>query len=1087
MTRSTFRAPVSPVLGLAVLLLQLLSSVWGQSSLPSASLPLRGNLGIHDPSTIVRCSDTLYVFGTGPGIISRSSKDKVFWSTGPRVFAGVPSWTTNAVPGFAGVFWAPDVLFFNNQYHLYYSVSTWGSQVSAIGLVTNPTLDPQDAAYRWTDRGAVIQSAAGSPYNTIDPSVTFDSNGRLWLVFGSYWSGIYLVQLDPTTGLRIAPDSPTYRLAYNSSIEASCIYRRGEYYYLFVDWGSCCAGVNSTYNIRVGRSASITGPYIDRNGTDMVNRGGALFLRGTGKFIGPGHVGVLSDNGREWFSYHYYDANAWSRGYNAYGAATLGLAPLSWTADDWPVFTNDWSAFYKFQADAREENGQYYGLLRNGASIQSDPIHGRVLNLDGTSQYVWLPPGVAYGQTFAAVVKWRGGGPWQRIFDFGFDTSRTLLLTPASGDNVLRCDINPGGNLQTVQWTKPLPANVWTHVALTLDGNRGVLYVNGSPVATNTSMNVLPLNVMAQTNHLGRSKFPADPYFDGQYASFRVYGRALSPTEIVAPLPEIAEPRNGSSYSPGVMVKFSGAATDFADVPLAATNFSWRIEYSQDGRTNVVFGPLVGATNGTFVVPTNATAGGVYTVVLTATDQFGRRNSAAVRLLPGNPPSGWSSFYPFNTGPQDASNLFNGTFQGGPTIQNDPSRGNVLNLSGNNQYMRLPAGVSSAQTFSGWVKWFGGGAWQRIFDFGQNTSAFFFLTPSDSSGLVQAAITADQPEYVQVIQSTDGFPANQWAHVAVVIDGVQGILYLNGNAVAVNNSVNLLPSDVAGTNCYFGKSLWPDPYLSARLDSVRLNSAALSLAEIRAPSALITAPALDWRFAGGDFVHFAGAAADYSGAELPPNCFTWAAEFHHDGVADSVFGPLSGVANGSFQVSTNAPLSTNLFFRLLLAVTDTNGNQQSVSADVLPRISQLNFATVPPGLLMSLAGYLFSAPTSLVAVAGINRVLNAPSPQNLWGSNYSFIVWSDGGAAIHQVLIPLTNASFTASFVQPELFSAWQGTEFKLLWPQWAGAMKLYTATDLSTATNWFFVNTQPSNIGGFLTVSFPQTNGSQFYRLQWP
>jgi len=727
------------------------------------------------------------------------------------------------------------VLFFNNEYHLYYSISSWGSQVSAIGLATNPTLDPQAPSYHWADHGPVIQSAVGSPYNTIDPSVTFDANGGLWMSFGSYWSGIYLVQLNPLTGMRIAPSSPTYRLAWNGSIEASCIYRHGGYYYLFVNWGSCCSGVNSTYQVRVGRSAAITGPYRDRNGVDMVDRGGTLFLRGTGKFTGPGHVGVLSENGTEWFSYHYYDANAWSPGYGAYGAATLGLAPLSWTPDGWPVFTNDWSAIYNFQADARDENGRYYGLLKNGASIQTDPVHGRVLHLDGTNPYVWLPPGAGYAQTVAAVVKWRGGGPWQRIFDFGFDTSRTFMLTAASGDNVLRCDINPGGNLQILQWTHPLPMNVWTHVALTLDGSRGILYVNGAPVATNASMDLLPVDVRPQTNHLGRSKFVADSYFNGDYACLRVYGRALSPAEIVAPLPEISEPKDGSSYSPGDTIRFSGSATDFADVPLGATNLTWRIEFSQAGTTNLVFGPVSGVTNGDFLIPTNATSG-TYSIVLTATDSLARKSSAVARLLPVFPPSDWTSFYPFDTGPQDTSNVFNGIFQGGPAIVTDPDRSKVLNLSGANQYVRLPAGVGAAQTVSGWVKWFGGGSWQRIFDFGQDTGAFFFLTPRDSSGLAQCAITTDQPEYVQTIESPEPFPLNQWTHVAVVMDGAQGILYLNGDAVAVNNSVNLLPSDVAGLNCYFGKSQWPDPYFSGRLDSLRLDSSALSVSDLLAVS-----------------------------------------------------------------------------------------------------------------------------------------------------------------------------------------------------------------------------------------------------------
>jgi arabinan endo-1,5-alpha-L-arabinosidase len=302
---------------------------------------LEGDLDIHDPSTIIKCKSKYYIFGTGRGIVSKSSTNKVYWSSGTRVFATAPAWTTNVVSGFNGFFWAPDVIYQHGRYCLYYSVSSWGKQVSAIGLVTNPTLDPTDPAYQWTDRGPVIQSTNGSPYNAIDPGISHDASGNLWLVFGSFWNGIYLVQLDLETGLRSSSSATPYRLAYNNSIEAACIFRHGSYYYLFVNWGTCCKGVKSTYNIRVGRSAEITGPYLDRSGVDMANNGGTLFLDSAGRFIGPGHAGVLAEDGKEWLSYHYYDAETWSPRYNDYGAAKLDIFPLSWTEDQWPSITRN--------------------------------------------------------------------------------------------------------------------------------------------------------------------------------------------------------------------------------------------------------------------------------------------------------------------------------------------------------------------------------------------------------------------------------------------------------------------------------------------------------------------------------------------------------------------------------------------------------------------------------------------------------------------------------------------------------------------------------------------------------------------------
>lgn len=911
--------------------------VWILAWSAAASAPMRGFLDAHDPSTLIQCKNRYYLFYTGQGILSKWSSDKIFWSAGPPVFTTAPAWTTSAVPGFTGLFWAPDILHFNGQYYLYYAVSTWGSQVSAIGLATNPTLDPTDPAYHWTDQGMVIQSGNGSPYNTIDPSFLWDAAGNLWMAFGSYWSGIYLVQLDPQTGLRIAPNSPTYHLAYNSSIEASYLWRRGGYYYLFANWGSCCSGVNSTYNIRVGRSTSITGPYLDRDGVDMVNGGGTLFQRGTGKYTGPGHVGILSEGGNLWWGYHYYDANAWAPQYGAYGMADYAFAPLSWTPDDWPVYTNDWCALYDFSADARDSQGQHYGLLKNGASIQNDPVHGHVLNLNGAGQYVWLPPGVGYGQTFVAVVNWRGGGAWQRIFDFGFDTSKTVMLTAASGDGFLRCDINPGGNLQTIQWTKPLPTNAWTQVAVTFDGTQGMLYVNGAPVATNTSMNLLPVNVAPQTNHLGRSKFAADPYFNGQFAAFRVYGRALSPAEIVAPLPMISQPLDGSLYQPGTTLAFAGQAADFMGVPLAAANLSWQVLYVENGQTNRVFGPLSGTNAGTFQIPPSPMGDGLYQVVLTATGTSNRQASACATLSPAHPPSGWSSYYPFRGDASDANSRFNGTLVGGPTFSTDPVRGTVLNLSGANQYVSLPPGVSGMQTWMGWVKWNGGTPWQRIFDFGNDTNKYALLTPAAANGVLRFTASVDGIPGEQQVNAPSPLPTGVWTHVAVVMDGTGVVLYTNGAPVATNAFANLIPANSNPTNCYFGRSQFPaDPYFSGELSSVRLFSWPLSQADIVAPQIAVQRPTQGALYQPGDTIAFAGTANDFSDNPLPPSRFTWKVNYINATGTNVVLGPFSGLTNGNFTVPASGSAATNGYYQFVVFVDDFAGHYATNSVAVYP-------------------------------------------------------------------------------------------------------------------------------------------------------
>lgn len=489
---------------------------------------LRGEFGAHDPSTLVKHNSRFYLFSTGRGISSRWSPDLITWNVGPAVFANPPAWVTNAAPGFNGDFWAPDLIAHNGQYFLYYSVSSWGSPESAIGLATNPTLDPSEPTYLWTDQGIVIQSDWSKNYNTIDPSVFRDSNGTLWLAFGSYWSGIKLIQLDPATGKRITPNSSIYSLAWNSSIEAACLTRRGSYYYLFVNWNQCCAGVDSKYLVRVGRSTSITGPYLDRNGQNLLDARGEVFMESSGRYIGPGHIGLLSESGTNWFSFHYYD------GANN-GAARLGLARLSWTTDGWPVFTNDWSAFYAFEFGAREDTAQFHGALNSGATIVADPGRGRVLQLSGINQFVRLPLAVANASSFAAWVKWNGGGDWQRIFDFGTGTGAYLMLTPRASNGKLRFSTTisgPGAPEQMIDGPTALPIGAWTHVAVTLNGQRGLLYVNGAPVGTNNTLTIRPWQTMARSNYVGKSQFAADPAYSGQIDSLRIYGRVLSDAEV---------------------------------------------------------------------------------------------------------------------------------------------------------------------------------------------------------------------------------------------------------------------------------------------------------------------------------------------------------------------------------------------------------------------------------------------------------------------------------------------------------------------------------------------------------------------------
>ena len=306
--------------------------------LTTAASAATNEIRTHDPSTVVRDGDTYWVFHTGRGCKSEFSPDLKNWSVGPPVFPQPLAWWTDAAPGSNLDVWAPDVIKIGPRFFLYYSVSVWNKQTSVIGLAVNDTLDPHRADFLWKDMGPVIQTSHADNFNAIDPAMSFDEKGRLWLIFGSYWSGIKAVELDPKTGKRIAANSPVHSLAAakppSTAIEASYVYRHGEFFYLFVNWGQCCKGTNSTYVVGVGRSRSISGPYVDRDGNGMLNGGGTVFLEKSGRFIGPGHIGILHDGNVEWCSYHFYDAEE-------NGRPKLKVERLAWDAEGWPSLSEN--------------------------------------------------------------------------------------------------------------------------------------------------------------------------------------------------------------------------------------------------------------------------------------------------------------------------------------------------------------------------------------------------------------------------------------------------------------------------------------------------------------------------------------------------------------------------------------------------------------------------------------------------------------------------------------------------------------------------------------------------------------------------
>jgi arabinan endo-1,5-alpha-L-arabinosidase len=324
-----------------LLVLMLLASCAHAMKAPiKAPSQLQGDVRVHDPS-MIKQDDTSYVFSTGDerglnqgNIQIRKSSDLANWELVGTVFAAIPDWITAELGSTPPNLWAPDITHFNGKYHLYYAGSRFGTNNSVIGLATNTTLDPDSPDYKWVDEGMVIRSRPSYNWNAIDPNLSFDADDTPWLSLGSFWSGIKMQRIDPSTGKLSTADTTLYSLASRGGgpIEAPAIVYRDGYYYLFVSFDRCCQGANSTYKIMVGRSRSITGPYVDGSGKPMDQGGGSLILDSKDRYRGPGGQAVYLDDGVYRLAHHYYDTLD-------NGIPKLQIHDLEWTADGWPTLT----------------------------------------------------------------------------------------------------------------------------------------------------------------------------------------------------------------------------------------------------------------------------------------------------------------------------------------------------------------------------------------------------------------------------------------------------------------------------------------------------------------------------------------------------------------------------------------------------------------------------------------------------------------------------------------------------------------------------------------------------------------------------
>lgn len=426
---------------------------------------------------------------------------------------------------------------------------------------------------------------------------------------------------------------------------------------------------------------------------------------------------------------------------------------------------------YTFDNTVNDNQGNFNGTATGTPAYATGTLSNAIV-LDGTDDYVALPAGAADYQNFTvtAWVYWNGGNAYQRIFDFGNNTNQYAYLSPSAGGN-LRFGIKNGGSEQQLN-TTVLSTAQWIHVAVTLNGSTGVLYVNGVPKAINTGFTIHPGDFKPTLNYIGKSQF-SDPLFSGKIDDFRIYNYSLSADTIQS------------------IAAFGSPHLKFDE------------------------------TTGTL-----------------ATDSTGE---------------GW-----------------NGTFVNGPTWSTGKT-GNAVDLDGTNDHVTLPSSIVNGlttTTIAGWVNLDTIANWQRIFDFGTGTTNYMFLTPRyASNGTMRFAIRTPSASE-QIIDGNVAMPTGGWQHVAVVLNGATGTLYLNGSQVGQNTAMTLNPSSLGATTAnYLGRSQFTlDPYLDGKLDDFRIFARALTGTEVAWLAGTIAAPGSPVATSGNNQVALSWSAV--SGASI---------------------------------------------------------------------------------------------------------------------------------------------------------------------------------------------------------------------------
>ncbi|SEA44105.1 arabinan endo-1,5-alpha-L-arabinosidase [Paenibacillus sp. ov031] len=748
------------------------------------AVPAFRNVSVHDPS-VIKVGDTFYIFGSHLQVAK--SKDLMNWDS---VASGVTD-DNPVVPNVTKEFaealqwaqtdtlWAADVIqLADGKFYMYYNACKGDSPRSALGVAV---ADNIEGPYK--DQGILLKSGMwdeisedGTIYdatihpNVVDPDVFFDKNGKLWMVYGSYSGGIFILEMDETTGKPLPNQGYGKKLTggNHSRIEAPYMLYNPEtdYYYLYLSYGGL--GADGGYNIRVARSKTPDGPFLDAEGNDMINvkadkdkplfddrsiepfgvklLGNFLFQRqigdpGTGQGIGyvsPGHNSAYVDaeTGKQFLIFH-------SRFPGRGEEHEVRVHEMHMNSEGWPVVSP-----YR-----------YAGLEEDTAALKTQDIAG---------QYKW----VNHGKEITAEIK------SSQTVQFTADGQISGAVTGTwslKEDNQVQITSNNVlyKGVFTHEWEPYSQKTVLTFSALSSSG----VAIWGSQMAAMKDQDIVnavkkDLSIGDTGNVFFNLSLPIKGTRDTEITWKSSNTSALSATGVVN------RPRTGKGD---------------AKVALTAT---------------IRKGSAVSSKTFNVIIPQQAVSPllGEYT--------FEQKKLAKI-----------AQDFSKNKYHGQAFNVVTSAIS---------SKNQAAAFNGTDSYIQLPGIITDTNdfTFSAWVNWSGGGAWQRIFDFGNGLTRHMFLTPAQHNGAMQFTIH-DQGRDQSLI-AAEPLPSNQWVHVAVTLQENTGTLYVNGKAVASSTEITFNPKDLQVTEAYLGKSRYTaDPFYKGSMDNVKVYDKALTSTEIQ--------------------------------------------------------------------------------------------------------------------------------------------------------------------------------------------------------------------------------------------------------------